>query len=302
MIVQGKLFVEGEVRNILAFDLLFEQGTDWSGKPSRKSQLEGVYIHLESTKDDDLFHHWITSNHTMKQGRIIFYGPDGMKEWRKYEFWDCVCVSWQEKFWHNTTDPMGMKLKLIPAIFKTPGGTIAEKNWKISNPFQGYMEVPWEEEEEEKDDQKYYFKKGQSPFEIKEINYVSGGELVTAGYGELEISPKAGAPEGLQGQVISTGGASLGAGIGLPVEVMTGAIGTIEFHQDMEGYDLEDIFSSTGYISVKSISALLKYTRINAYTDTNSNTLLWTANLYGGGVISAGLSGNRSTVKFKRKK
>lgn len=148
MIVQGKLFVEGEVRNILAFDLLFEQGTDWSGKPCRRPQLEGVFIELESTKNDELFHHWITSNHAMKQGKIIFYGPDGMKEWRKYEFWDCVCVSWKEEFRHNTTDPMDMKLKLIPAIFKTPGGTIAEKNWKVSDPFTQHQSLNKEEEEE----------------------------------------------------------------------------------------------------------------------------------------------------------
>ncbi len=71
----------------------------------------------------------------MKQGKIVFYGADGMKEQGKYEFWDCVCVEWREGFKHNTTEPMGMSLKLIPGIFRFPGGTIAEKPWKISDPF-----------------------------------------------------------------------------------------------------------------------------------------------------------------------
>ncbi len=43
MVVQAKLFVEDEVRNLLAVDLLVEQGTDWSGKPSTRSQLKGVF-------------------------------------------------------------------------------------------------------------------------------------------------------------------------------------------------------------------------------------------------------------------
>ncbi|MBC9798280.1 type VI secretion system tube protein TssD [Sinomicrobium weinanense] len=153
MIVQGKLYVEDEVCNLLAFDLLFEQGTDWSGKPSRRPQLEGIFVQIESTNNDELFHHWITSNDTMKQGKIVFYGPDGMKEQRKYEFWDCYCVNWKEDFKHNTEEPMGMSMKLMPGIFKTPGGTIAEKPWKISDPFTAYKSYEPEEDEDQEEEE-----------------------------------------------------------------------------------------------------------------------------------------------------
>ncbi|MBA3985932.1 MAG: hypothetical protein H0X63_05020 [Flavobacteriales bacterium] len=67
----------------------------------------------------------------------------------------------------------------------------------------------------------------------------------------------------------------------------------------MSGNNLEQIFEDTNFITIRSVSAVIKYTRIEAYTDRNMNTLLWHANMFGGGVITASIQGSRSVVEFK---
>ena len=147
----------------------------------------------------------------------------------------------------------------------------------------------------------YTFNEGKSPFKLKEINYIGGGEAVTAGYGTLEIVATNNAPEGLRGQTVSSNGITVGAGIGAPIEIFSGAVGTIYFHQAVSGNNLQEIFSSTNFVTIKSISAVLKYTSISGYDNANMNNLIWSANLYGGGVLTAGLHGSRSTVRFTNK-
>jgi len=63
--------------------------------------------------------------------------------------------------------------------------------------------------------------------------------------------------------------------------------------------NLEQIINSTKFITVRSVSAVTKYTRIEAYTDRNMNTLLWHTNMVGGDIITASLQGSRSIVEFK---
>ncbi len=149
-------------------------------------------------------------------------------------------------------------------------------------------------------DDNFIFNEGKSPFEIKEINYIGGGEGVTGTYASLQISTNHKAPEKLKGQKISSKGLGLGFGFGAPVEVFTATRGVIHFNTELSGNNLEQIFNDTKFITIRSVSAVIKYTRIDAYTDSNMNTLLWHANMVGGGVLTASLQGSRSVVEFKK--
>ncbi len=151
-------------------------------------------------------------------------------------------------------------------------------------------------------EKKYNFNPGKSPFKLTEIIYAGGGEGVSGSYGELRITASEKAPDGLAGQEISADGLSIGFGVGLPLEIMAGTVGTIYLNQQLSGNNLEDIFNNTGFVTVQSFSALLKFTTISAYDNRNMNNLLWTANLFGGGVSTASFQASRSTVNFKEKK
>jgi len=144
-------------------------------------------------------------------------------------------------------------------------------------------------------------KPGKSSFKIKEIVYGSAGEGVDLSYGSIIISATEKSPKNLRGQEIISSGFALGGGIGLPLEIMSATVGTITLHQAVSGNNLEELFNDTSYITTQSYSALLKLTVINAYNNPNENKLLWSAYLFGGGVATAGVQGNRSTVKFKNK-
>ncbi|PIV49647.1 MAG: hypothetical protein COS19_07545, partial [Flavobacteriaceae bacterium CG02_land_8_20_14_3_00_34_13] len=148
-------------------------------------------------------------------------------------------------------------------------------------------------------EQKFSFKKGESPFILKEINYIGAGEGVSGTYSSLEIVTNPNAPEGLKGQKLKSNGLGLGFGFGAPIEVFTATRGMIHVNTKLSVNNLEQIINSTKFITVRSVSAVIKYTRIEAYTDRNMNTLLWHTNMVGGGVITASLQGSRSIVEFK---
>ena len=64
---------------------------------------------------------------------------------------------------------------------------------------------------------------------------------------------------------------------------------------------MEEIFSTTKFVSVSSVGGLLKRSSFTGYAADNS-TVLWSATGYGGGVIVLGVSGSRFPVNFKTTK
>jgi len=148
---------------------------------------------------------------------------------------------------------------------------------------------------------KFSILKSNKYFELREMTWIGGGEGVALEYGYLEISANGNAPNGLQNQSVKASGFALGYALSTPLEVIAATRGNIIIDQNLYGNNLEDIFSSTKFVSVQSASAVLKYTYIEGYSSSNfsQSTLLWHAHLWGGGVATAGIQGTRYPVNFK---
>jgi hypothetical protein len=128
---------------------------------------------------------------------------------------------------------------------------------------------------------------------------LGGGEGVNGSLGSLEISSTKSTPDELKGSVSSGTGASIGFGVGSPVEIMAVTTGTIIFDREVSGNSIQDIFSAVGYIRVRSVGSLIKYTRLDAFTDQSMSTQIFHSDMWGGGVVTMGASGSASVVSFK---
>ncbi|MGI9525785.1 MAG: hypothetical protein ACR2MS_01600 [Weeksellaceae bacterium] len=141
----------------------------------------------------------------------------------------------------------------------------------------------------------YKFTEGKTPFQITEITFA---EIIGNGYGTAEIKAMEGAPYSMLGKKLESIGYSLGAVTGIDVEYINAIKGMIVFDVPMEGYDLRDLFSSTKFLNVASISAGFKFSRITGM-DSKFNGL-WHSTTFGMG-ITIGLSGVRYPVSFEYK-
>lgn len=145
------------------------------------------------------------------------------------------------------------------------------------------------------------YEKGASSFDLIEINWAGAGEGVTGSIGKWKIESKNSQHAfGKQADLESETSGSLGYGISLSVEVMSATRGRIVFNQDMRGTSIEDLFSSVTHIRTRSMGMLLKYTRVEAYTGPDMSQLVFSANLFGGGVAVLGAGGTAQSVNFKR--
>lgn len=142
---------------------------------------------------------------------------------------------------------------------------------------------------------------GESSFRITETTWFGGGEGVSGSYGRLEISSSSKTPEGLEGKLTSGNSSSLGWGVGSPVEIMSATSGNVVFDKDVSGSSIQEVFSESRYIRTRSMGSLIKYTRLEAYTDQSMSTPVFHSDMVGGGVITLGGSGSASMVNFRKK-
>ena len=148
---------------------------------------------------------------------------------------------------------------------------------------------------------KYTFEKGASPFEVKEFTWAGGGEFVEGDYGKLVVEPLLSSSTDFKGQSVESSGFSLGTGLGTPLELVATTRGRIYFDRTTSGNNLVELFQETRFIRVISVSSVVKYTRIEAYTNANMNVRLWHANAYGVGVVTMGVQSHRYPVNFQSK-
>lgn len=135
------------------------------------------------------------------------------------------------------------------------------------------------------------FKKGDK-VEMKVTNKnwgeVSAGPL-SAGYSELEIE--------YNDETIKSEGLTTGAGLG--TEFLTKTSGTeVEFHADMQGSSMEEVFNQTGLTIEQSAGGVLSFGTITGYDNANKMNKLWSVKVSGSG-LKGGVSSTRSTQPFK---
>lgn len=143
----AKLFLQGEVRNVLDLEFGYKQYTDGTGRPSTAPQGGLISFSIESTRDDSLLYMWAIDQLMKLQGCIRVYKHDGISKLYDIEFANCYCVFLEEKFSSKGNKSMCIRITISPGIQRTRG-IVYEKGWNLSNPFENENVKVLEREEE----------------------------------------------------------------------------------------------------------------------------------------------------------
>lgn len=123
----SKLTIENDEMNVLDCKFEFNQGADYTGRPSEKPRGGQIEILVESTAKTD-FLEWMISEDMTKTGSITFFKRENMSNLKKVEFKDAYCLHYKEHFNAVNNEPLQTSL-IISAKEITVRGTQFKNNW-----------------------------------------------------------------------------------------------------------------------------------------------------------------------------
>ncbi len=109
----AKLFLDGNVYNILEYHYNPTQEVDISGKPANIVRGGQITLTIESSKDKT-FLNWALHPVMAKEGTITFYKRDAMSKLMEINFETAYCVHREENFSNKGTDPLSQTIKISP--------------------------------------------------------------------------------------------------------------------------------------------------------------------------------------------
>ena len=121
------LQVDGEVYNVLEFNIDFKQEKDTTGKPIGDAKGGTIKLTIEATQNTT-FLSWMLNSNLTKDGKIIFYRRDALSKMKELDFKKAFCTHFQEQFSSTTDIPMKITLELISKEL-TFGDAKFSNNW-----------------------------------------------------------------------------------------------------------------------------------------------------------------------------
>lgn len=123
----AKLNIDDDEMNVLDCNFSFEQGADYTGRPSQKPKGGQITILLESTGKTD-FLEWAISSSMSKDGKIIFYKRDNLSSLKTLDFKEAYCLKYTEDF--NAVDSLPLKTRIVISAKEiSMKGTTFTNNW-----------------------------------------------------------------------------------------------------------------------------------------------------------------------------
>jgi len=123
----SQLTIDDDTMNVLKCSFAFEQGADYTGRPSQKPRGGQVTILIESTNKTD-FLEWMISSNMTKNGEVVFYKRDNMSSLKTLKFTEAYCLSYQEDFDAVGDEPLKTRI-VISAKEITVKDTVFTNNW-----------------------------------------------------------------------------------------------------------------------------------------------------------------------------
>jgi len=113
-LVKAKLIIDGIEVNVLWFTFGFNQGADYSGRPSQRPVFVGLKLIIETRKDLNLAE-WSFAPNQTKQIELHIYPVILGGRTRKLYFYDCHLVNWKNAFSSTGSNPMSETLEITCA-------------------------------------------------------------------------------------------------------------------------------------------------------------------------------------------
>jgi Hemolysin coregulated protein Hcp (TssD) len=125
----SKLTVDSISYSVLECKYKFFQDSDNTGKPFGLARGGRIKIKIEANSSTD-FLDWMLQSSKKKDGEITFYKRDAMSRLRSIKFVKGYCVSYQEIFNAQNTEPLLIKMTIC-AQKLTIGDCESVQAWKI---------------------------------------------------------------------------------------------------------------------------------------------------------------------------
>jgi hypothetical protein len=106
----AKLTIDDNTMNVLECSFSFEQGSDYTGRPSQRPRGGQINVLIESTRKTD-FLEWMISSNMTKEGEIIFYKRDNLSSLKTVKFSGAYCLNYIEDF--NSEDGQPLKTRVV---------------------------------------------------------------------------------------------------------------------------------------------------------------------------------------------
>ena len=123
----AKINIDDDEMNVLDCNFSFEQGTDYTGRPSQKPKGGQISVLLESTGKTD-FLEWMISPNMSKNGKITFFKRDNLSSLKTVEFKEAYCIKYSEDFDSVDTQPLKTRI-IVSAKEISIKGTTFVNNW-----------------------------------------------------------------------------------------------------------------------------------------------------------------------------
>lgn len=128
----AKLFINGEILNVLDTDIRFYQQVDPSTFKPNSVPMGGIfYVTIEASAGTELLRLMLDPD-DMCNGYIRFYRRDGLSKLTDYEFFDTFVVGFRTEFSAYDSTPMTHRLVFSPGILRI-GDVVFEKWWKVTD-------------------------------------------------------------------------------------------------------------------------------------------------------------------------
>lgn len=101
----AKLTIDDNTMNVLSCTFSFEQGSDYTGRPSQRPRGGQINVLIESTRKTD-FLEWMISSNMTKDGELIFYKRDNLSSLKTVKFKEGYCLSYLEDFNAKGGEPL----------------------------------------------------------------------------------------------------------------------------------------------------------------------------------------------------
>jgi len=117
MSIEAKLHIDNKEIKILQFKFDYQQGTDYTGRPSTKPVFSGLWLTVETQKNLDL-EAWAMAASQKKQLEIHLSPTALVGKTRKLYFYDAHLVKWQVNYNSTGNKPMTETLYITAAGIK----------------------------------------------------------------------------------------------------------------------------------------------------------------------------------------
>jgi len=125
----SKFVIDGQEMNVLDYEIIFDQDSDISDKPSSDPRGGKIRLVVELTRSTMLYE-WMISSSQTKNGRIIFYKRDALSKLREVEFKHGYCLNYRERFSADSDKPLRVQI-VISAKEIVINSIPFTKNWAL---------------------------------------------------------------------------------------------------------------------------------------------------------------------------